>query len=264
LQIRAHFLKVVWWWLGKLNDFMKLQDNRPCFIGRFGLKKLLKMVVNVQPLTESFLIITEEVPLKKKSQLREYAEAIVIALLLALFIRGFVVQAFKIPSGSMIPTLLVGDHILVSKFIYGIRNPFSGSVWIPVKEPERLDVVVFKYPANPSQDFIKRVIGVPGDTVEIIDKKVYVNGEIIKNDPGINRKNSILSANLSPRDNFGPVTVPGHSLFVMGDNRDNSHDGRFWGFVDYKALKGKAFIMYWSWDKDDFAVRWRRFAKMIH
>jgi signal peptidase I len=187
-----------------------------------------------------------------------------IALLLALFIRGFVVQAFKIPSGSMIPTLLVGDHILVSKFIYGIRNPFSGSVWLPVKEPERLDVVVFKYPENPSQDFIKRVIGVPGDTVEIIEKKVYVNGEIIKNDPGIHRKTNMLSANLSPRDNFGPVTVPDQSLFVMGDNRDNSYDGRFWGFVDYTALKGKAFIMYWSWDKDDFAVRWRRFAKMIH
>ena len=213
---------------------------------------------------EFILIVSGEVLLKKKSQVREYAEAILIALLLALFIRGFVVQAFKIPSGSMIPTLLVGDHILVSKFIYGIRNPFTGSTLVAVKEPERLDVVVFKYPANPSQDFIKRVIGLPGDTVEIIDKKVYVNGEIINNDPGVNRKSNILSANLSPRDNFGPVTVPDHSLFVMGDNRDNSHDSRFWGVVDYRALKGKAFIMYWSWDKEDFAVRWRRFGKIIH
>ena len=210
------------------------------------------------------MIVSEEVPLKKKSLFREYVEAIAIALLLALFIRGFVVQAFKIPSGSMIPTLLVGDHILVSKLIYGLRNPFTGSVLIPVKDPERLDVVVFKYPANPSQDFIKRVIGVPGDIVEIVDKKVFVNGEVLKNDPGVNKKNNILSANLSPRDNFGPVTVPERSLFVMGDNRDNSHDGRFWGFVDYKDLKGKAFIMYWSWDKEDFSVRWRRFGKIIH
>ena len=210
------------------------------------------------------MIVSEEVPLKKKSQVREYAEAIIIALLLALFIRGFVVQAFKIPTGSMIPTLLIGDHILVSKFIYGVRNPFTGSVLIPVKEPKRLDVVVFRYPANPSQDFIKRVIGLPGDTVEVIAKKVYINGEIINNDPGVNQKSNILSANLSPRDNFGPLTVPVHSLFVMGDNRDNSHDSRFWGIVDYKALKGKAFIMYWSWDKEEFGVRWRRFGKIIH
>lgn len=164
----------------------------------------------------------------------------------------------------MIPTLLIGDHILVSKFIYGLRNPFTGSVLIPVKDPERLDVVVFEYPMNPSQDFIKRVVGVPGDVVEVREKKVYVNGTPIKDDPGVNYDSRTLSRELSARDNFGPVTVPAHSLFVMGDNRDNSHDSRFWEFVDYKALKGKAFIMYWSWDNEDFSVRWRRFGKIIH
>jgi signal peptidase I len=206
---------------------------------------------------------TEEIHSNKKSVLREYTEAIVIALLLALFIRGFVIQAFKIPSGSMIPTLLVGDHILVSKFIYGIRNPFTGSVLIPIKEPKRFDIVVFKYPLNPSQDFIKRIIGLPGDTVKIVDKKVFVNGAPVASDPGQNQKHKILSADESPRDNFGPVTVPEDSLFVMGDNRDNSHDSRFWRFVDYKDLKGKAFIMYWSWNHGDFAVRWGRIGKIL-
>ncbi|MEN8135179.1 MAG: signal peptidase I [Thermodesulfobacteriota bacterium] len=206
---------------------------------------------------------SREIPLKKKSLLREYVEAIAIALLLALFIRGFVVQAFKIPSGSMIPTLLVGDHILVSKFIYGLRNPFTGTLLIPVKEPERLDVVVFKYPLNPSQDFIKRVVGLPGDTIEVINKQVYVNGSPIQDDPGVNKKGRVLPREISARDNFGPITVPAHSLFVMGDNRDNSHDSRFWKFVDFKDLKGKAFIMYWSWDKEHFGVRWRRLGQII-
>ncbi|MFN2366602.1 MAG: signal peptidase I [Desulfurivibrionaceae bacterium] len=201
---------------------------------------------------------------KKKSLFREYAEAIIIALLLALFIRAFVVQAFKIPSGSMIPTLLIGDHILVSKFIYGLRNPFTGTVVIPVKNPERLDVLVFKFPLNPSQDFIKRVIGLPGDTVEIIDKKVFINGVRLKNDPGVIESDHVIPAGKSPRDNFGPVTVPAASLFVMGDNRDNSHDSRFWGFVDFKDLKGKAYVLYWSWDREDFNVRWQRFGKVIH
>ena len=206
---------------------------------------------------------SREIALKKKSLLREYVEAIAIALLLALFIRGFVVQAFKIPSGSMIPTLLVGDHILVSKFIYGLRNPFTGSVLIPVKEPERLDVVVFKYPLNPGQDFIKRVVGIPGDTIEVINKKVYVNGSPIQDDPGVNKKSRVLPRDVSARDNFGPITVPEHSLFVMGDNRDNSHDSRFWKFVDFKNLKGKAFVLYWSWDKEAFGVRWRRLGQII-
>lgn len=201
---------------------------------------------------------------KKKSIFREYAEAIIIALLLALFIRTFVVQAFKIPSGSMEPTLLIGDHLLVSKFVYGVRNPFSGEVWVELGEPERYDVVVFKYPQNPSQDYIKRVIGLPGETVEIRDKKVYVDGRPIDDPRAVFRDDEILPAGRQPRDNFGPEKVEPGELFVMGDNRDNSHDGRFWGMVDHTALRGRAFILYWSWDHEERRVRWHRIGQSIN
>jgi signal peptidase I len=201
---------------------------------------------------------------KRKSTFREYVEAILIALLLALFIRTFVVQAFKIPSGSMLNTLLIGDHILVNKFIYGVKNPLNGNTWIPFKKPGRKDIVVFKYPVNPDQDYIKRVIGVEGDTIEIKDKKVYVNGELQVEDYAIFLDNKVLPANVQSRDNMGPITVPGNSLFVMGDNRDNSYDSRFWNFVDLKAVKGKAFILYWSWDKENFSVRMDRIGDLVH
>lgn len=200
----------------------------------------------------------------QKSIFREYAEAIIIALLLALFIRTFVVQAFKIPSSSMEPTLLIGDHLLVSKFSYGIRNPFNGELWFSVGKPERRDIVVFKFPLNPSQDFIKRVVGVEGDRIEVVDKKVYVNGAPFEVANAVWRDPRVLPADVSPRDNFGPVVVPANSLLVMGDNRDNSHDSRFWKFVDLKAVKGKAFILYWSWDSDEFGVRWRRIGRLLH
>jgi signal peptidase I len=201
---------------------------------------------------------------KRKSTFREYVEAILIALLLALFIRTFVVQAFKIPSGSMLNTLLIGDHILVNKFIYGVKNPLNGNTWIPFKKPGRKDIVVFKYPVNPDQDYIKRVIGVEGDTIEIKDKKVYVNGELQVEDYAIFLDNKVLPANVQSRDNMGPITVPANSLFVMGDNRDNSYDSRFWNFVDLKAVKGKAFILYWSWDKENFSVRMDRIGDLVH
>ncbi len=201
----------------------------------------------------------------KKSVFREYAEAIVIAIILALFIRTFVVQAFKIPSGSMKPTLLVGDHILVSKFIYGVKLPFLNTTLIPVSEPRHGDIVVFRPPHDPTKDFIKRVIGTPGDTVEIRDKKVYLNHQPMQDpygtflDPHV-----IVPGTAKPRDNFGPVTVPPQSLFVMGDNRDQSYDSRFWGFVDYPMVKGKAFVIYWSWNKENSGVRWGRLGHLIH
>ncbi len=201
---------------------------------------------------------------KRKSTVREYAEAILIALLLALFIRTFVVQAFKIPSGSMKNTLLIGDHILVSKFIYGIKNPFTGATLIQVKQPQRKDIVVFKYPVNPSQDYIKRVIGVSGDRIEVKNKKVYVNNELQDEKYAIFLDNKIIPGNVQKRDNMPPVTVPEGSLFVMGDNRDNSYDSRFWNFVDLKAVKGKAFIFYWSWNKENNSVRWNRIGDLIH
>ena len=209
---------------------------------------------------------------KKKSTVREYAEAIIIALVLALFIRTFIVQAFKIPSGSMLPTLQIGDHILVNKFIYGIKIPFSGRVLIPIDNPEPGDIVVFKYPRDPKLDYIKRVIAVAGDTVEERDKKIYVNGKPFVDTHGVHTDSRILPASAGPRDNFGPVTVPVGHIFVMGDNRDNSFDGRFWGFVDLKAVRGKAFLIYWSWDVrkpllsiDRFtSVRWSRIGDVLH
>ncbi len=202
-----------------------------------------------------------------KSVVREYVEAIAIALLLALFIRTFIVQAFKIPSGSMIPSLLIGDHLLVNKFMYGVKNPITGETWIPIGDPQREDIIVFKYPKHPEQDFIKRVIGLPGDRVTIIDKEVFVNGEPLNVENAISMDETVLRAEQGPRDNYGPVEVPADSVFVMGDNRDNSHDSRFWGFVDYKLIKGKAFILYWSWDREAsllHSLRWQRLGSLIH
>ncbi|MDK9707040.1 MAG: signal peptidase I [Desulforhopalus sp.] len=208
---------------------------------------------------------------RDKSVFREYFEAICIAILLALFIRTFIVQAFKIPSGSMLPTLLIGDHLLVNKFQYGVRVPFSGKLLIPYKKPVRGDVVVFRYPKDKSIDYIKRVIGTPGDTVEIRTKKVFVNGEQVDDPHASISSPAVLSAASSPRDNFGPVQVPEGKIFVMGDNRDHSYDSRFWGFVDQDDILGKAFLLYWSWDIDKSlfsidrlaSVRWGRLAKII-
>ncbi len=207
---------------------------------------------------------------KKKGALRENIEAVVIAVILALFIRTFVVQAFKIPSGSMENTLLIGDHILVNKFIYGIKIPFTGGplsagdTLIPVSKPHRHDIVVFRYPEDPSKDFIKRVIGIAGDTIEVRDKKLFVNGKLQNHEPyAIHKDPRHIPGQFSVRDNFGPVTVPANSLFVMGDNRDNSYDSRFWGFVNLKAVRGEAFIIYWSWNQDDFGVRWGRIGKIL-
>jgi signal peptidase I len=198
----------------------------------------------------------------KKPVVREYAEALLVALLLAFFIRSFVVQAFKIPSGSMLPTLQIGDHILVNKFIYGLRLPYPFErTLVEWGQPQRGDVIVFVYPKDPSKDFIKRVVAVPGDTVEIRHKQLYVNG-VKMDDPHATFADGAQEIP-GPRDNFGPVTVPEGKLFVMGDNRDRSHDGRFWGFVDRGAVKGKAFLIYWSWDGSDRWVRWERIGRLI-
>jgi len=198
-----------------------------------------------------------------KGPIRENIEAIVIALILALFIRTFVVQAFKIPSGSMLNTLQIGDHILVSKFIYGVKLPFIQKTIVPVKDPKRDDIVVFIYPEDPKKDFIKRVVGVEGDVVEMRDKKLYVNDELVERDYTIHTDRRVLPAPFTTRDNFGPKTVPKDSLFVMGDNRDNSHDSRFWGFVPLSAVKGKAFMIYFSWNGRDKSVRWSRIGDIL-
>jgi len=211
---------------------------------------------------------------RQKSLFREYVEAAIIAVLLALFIRAFVVQAFKIPSGSMKPTLLIGDHILVNKFIYGVKIPFTDHYVVQIKKPKRGDTVVFKWPRNEKKDFIKRVIGVGGDTIEIRDDALYVNNEKIETkyvgtytDRDLERarqwleflgetKHYILDVNKKNED-FGPRVVPKNALFVMGDNRDQSLDSRYWGFVSLNKVKGKAFIIYWSWP------HWKRLGHLV-
>ncbi|OGP83233.1 MAG: signal peptidase I [Deltaproteobacteria bacterium RBG_16_58_17] len=201
---------------------------------------------------------------QQKSKFREYVEAIILAIVIALFIRTFVIQAYKIPSGSMKPTLQIGDHILVSKFNYGIKLPFLRTTLIPVGAPQRGDIVVFIYPEDRSKDFIKRLIGVPGDTIEIRNKKIFINGLPYSDKHGVYVDNLVIPGAVQPRDNFGPVTVPEGSLFVMGDNRDESYDSRFWGFVSKKDVLGKALIIYWSWNHEEHWVRWSRIGRILH
>jgi len=203
-----------------------------------------------------------------KSSLRENIEAVVVAIILALFIRTFIVQAFKIPSGSMKETLQIGDHILVNKFIFGIKLPFVQKTIIPLKKPRREDIIVFRFPENHDKDFIKRVIGVEGDVIEVRNKQLYVNQKLFKRDYAVYKDAHIIPMGIQPRDNYGPTTVPPDSLFVMGDNRDQSYDSRFWGIVELEAVKGKAFIIYWSWDKDNedsvlSYVRWNRLGQWL-
>jgi len=189
---------------------------------------------------------------------QEYSEAFVIAVILAIIIRAFLVQAFKIPSSSMEPTLLIGDHILVNKFIYGVRIPFTDARWPRFTDPARGDVIVFVYPVERNKDFIKRVVAVAGDTIDIRNKKVFVNGKPVTEPYAHHLSNTIEPQ----RDNLPPVTVPPGHVFAMGDNRDYSHDSRFWGFVPVEDIKGKAFIIYYSaqYLPD---IRLERFGKLI-
>ncbi|MCX5717272.1 MAG: signal peptidase I, partial [Nitrospirae bacterium] len=165
----------------------------------------------------------------KKKIIWEYAKAIITALILAMLIRTYIIQAFKIPSGSMIPTLLVGDHILVNKFLYGTKIPFSGKRMFVFKKPERGDIIVFKYPENPSKDFIKRVVAAEGDVIESKNKMIHVNGNKVNEPYARHTDSSMRPMGIEPRDNFGPVIVPKNKYFVMGDNRDQSYDSRYWG-----------------------------------
>ncbi len=205
---------------------------------------------------------------QKKSNLRETIEAIVVAFAIALVIRTFVIQAFKIPSGSMIPTLQIGDHILVNKFLLGtpVDVPFTNIHLFRMpglRKPQRGDIIVFKYPEDPTRDFIKRVIGIEGDVIESKDKTVSVNGHKLVESYTQHVDSFIKPGGMDRRDNFGPVTVPKESVFVMGDNRDQSYDSRFWGFVDLPRIKGKAIIIYWSWDSDSTWVRFNRIGRLI-
>ena len=204
--------------------------------------------------------------MRPKKILEEYVEPILIAVLIAFFLRTFVVQAFRIPSSSMEPTLLVGDYLLVNKFIYGIRIPYTDTKLFQFKNPQRGDVIVFIFPMDPSKDFIKRVIGTAGEKVQIIDRRIYINDQLI-DDPWGHFENIGSVEYQHSIENFGPVVVPEASLFVMGDNRNNSEDSRFWGFLHVNAVLGKAFILYFSWEghaRDLLdSVRWSRIGHLI-
>lgn len=249
---------------------------------------------------------------RKKSHAREYTEALLTAVLIALFLRAFLVEAFKIPSGSMIPTLVVGDHIFVNKFTYGIRVPFTHHWLARFRTPERGETVVFIYPEDPKLDFIKRVVGVPGDHIRIDGDDLYVNNELARTAPvkvsSVDSKNPQI-LNLGPMPDFPDaknfstiaktphwdeyqiflerlgdhthlkqegsfnwmkardIVVPENSLFVMGDNRDNSKDSREWGFVPIDNVKGKAMFIWLSLRREDcdsfLCFRWDRFGNSI-
>ncbi|MDR2421935.1 MAG: signal peptidase I [Deltaproteobacteria bacterium] len=187
-----------------------------------------------------------EASLPWTAQVWEYGKIIALSVVLALLIRSFIVQAFHIPSGSMIPTFLEGDRVLVNKFSFGIRNPFTNGLWIEVGQPKRGDVVVFKYPDNPQTDFVKRVIGLPGEKVEIVASQVFIDGSPIPDPHAFFRMSELPAA----YRNFGPIVVPPNAYFMMGDNRDQSNDSRAWGCVSSSLLRGKVWRIYWSWTPD--------------
>jgi signal peptidase I len=190
-------------------------------------------------------------PTFRKSTIREYAESIVIAVILALFVRTWVVQAFKIPTGSMENNLLIGDHLLVNKFVFGPTIGAIDRALLPIRNIRRGDVVVFKYPDEPDRDFIKRVIGLPGETVELRAKKVYVDGRPL-DEPYVHfllpASDAQEITRYDVREQYGPVKVPEGQYFVMGDNRDNSQDSRYWGFLPGHYVKGRALMIYWSYE----------------
>jgi signal peptidase I len=187
----------------------------------------------------------------KTNLVLEYVDSGFIAIILALIIRTLFLQAFKIPSGSMENTLLIGDHLLVNKIVYGVQIPFTDKRILKIRDPKRGEIIVFRYPENPRRDFIKRCVGVPGDVVEVREKVLYVNNQPQSETYITHRDMRLLPPQVSPRDTLGPVTVPADHFFMMGDNRDFSADSRFWGFLHRKMIKGKAWVIYWP------VTRWR-------
>jgi signal peptidase I len=209
----------------------------------------------------------------RKSTAREYFESICVAVILALFVRTFVVQAFKIPTGSMENNLLIGDHLLVNKFVFAPTRTWLEDKLLPIDPIRRGDIIVFKYPEDPERDFIKRTIGLPGETVELRNKKVYINGKPLDEPyvhflfPEDSESGISDSSGFDVRRNYGPVTVPAGHYFMMGDNRDNSQDSRYWGFMPRDYVKGKALFVYFSYGENPGGptnVRWARILHQIH
>jgi len=180
----------------------------------------------------------------------------------AVLLRVFVLQSYRSASDAMAGTLAAGDYFLVNKLIFGRHLPFTDLRFFSLRAPRRGDIVVFQYPEDPGKDFALRVVGVPGDEVEGRDKEVYVNGRLCNDLCVAHRERDIVPREQNPRDNFGPVKVPDHALFVMGDNRDHSYDSRFWGCVGYGRIKGLAFFRYWSWDPEKRRVRWDKIGRI--
>jgi signal peptidase I len=204
----------------------------------------------------------------RKSTVREYFESICIAVILALFVRTFIVQAFKIPSGSMEKNLLIGDHLIVNKFVYAPTMTTLERTLLPIDPIRRGDVIIFKWPKDPDRDFVKRVIGLPGEMVEMRRKKVYINGKLL-DEPYVQFINPLPDNALDATGgdltvNYPPVVVPPDFYFMMGDNRDNSEDSRYWGFMPRSYVKGKALFIYVSWDKERGSVVWSRMLHQIH
>jgi signal peptidase I len=189
----------------------------------------------------------------RKSTIREYYEALLIAIVFVNFAKVFAFQAFKIPTPSMEDNLLTGDHIVVNKFIYGPPDPIASAA-LPLREPARGDIVVFRFPEDPREDYVKRVIGLPGETVEIRGKKVFIDGRpldepyAVFDDARTYPAGGFLPEPYRSRDHFGPSVIPANEYFVMGDNRDHSRDSRYWGPVRRPLIKGRAFMVYWSFD----------------
>ncbi len=205
----------------------------------------------------------------RKSTVREYFESICIAVILALFVRTFVVQAFKIPTGSMENNLLIGDHLLVNKFVFAPTMTALERTLLPIDPIARGDIIVFKFPQDPDRDFVKRVIGLPGETIEMRNKRVFVNGTRLDEPyvhflfpPAEDEGQTVDVSGLGVQVNYGPVQVPADHYFMMGDNRDNSEDSRFWGFMPRSYVKGKALFVYFSFGQD--GVRWSRLLHQIH
>ena len=196
-----------------------------------------------------------------KSRLRQNVESLGVALLVALLVRSSVVEAFWVPSGSMLPTIQIGDHLFVNKLAYGMHLPFVSreiTQWRPL---HRSDIVVFRSPIDPQIDLIKRVIAIGGDVVEIRNKHLFINAEPVP-DPHASFTDPRVH-DTTPRDNFGPVTVPSGKFFVMGDNRDQSYDSRYWGFADERDVKGQATFIYWSWNSQTHWLRWDRLGHFL-
>jgi len=196
-----------------------------------------------------------------KSRIRQNIESLLLAVLVALVVRASVVEAFWVPSGSMLPTIQIGDHLFVNKLAYGMHLPFIDRELVEWRPLHRGDIVVFTSPVDRKIDLIKRVIAVGGDTVEVRDKRLVINGEEVP-DPHAEFRDQHVRDSV-PRDRFGPVTVPPGKFFVMGDNRDQSYDSRYWGFADERDVKGQATFIYWSWDSQVHWVRWDRFGHFI-